>query len=108
MNRCKKNGFRYNKLLPFLCRHDFSHDYNDVEEICKAILNLTTHRPTIGIICGSGLSSLGDIVQEKVDIPYEKIKQFPKSTGKLNYFENLKTMDTSRNKIMCAILLRFE
>lgn len=61
-------------------RHDFSHDYNDVEEICKAILNQTIHRPTIGIICGSGLASLGDIVQEKIDIPYEKIKQFPKST----------------------------
>lgn len=65
----------------FFCRHDFSHDYNNVEDICKTILNQTKHRPTIGIICGSGLSSLGDIVEEKVDIPYEKIKEFPKSTG---------------------------
>jgi len=49
-------------------------------------LNQTKHRPTIGIICGSGLSSLGDIVGEKDDIPYEKIKQFPRSTGtKFNF-----------------------
>lgn len=61
-------------------RHDYSHDYDEVEEICKTILNQTKHRPTIGIICGSGLSSLGDIVGEKDDIPYEKIKQFPRST----------------------------
>lgn len=61
-------------------RHDFSHDFSDVEEICKTILNQTKHRPTIGIICGSGLSSLGDIVQEKDEIPYEKIQKFPKST----------------------------
>lgn len=46
------------------------------------ILNETKHRPTIGVICGSGLSALGDIVEEKYEIPYEKIKQFPKSTGK--------------------------
>ena len=68
-------------LHSFVCRADYSHDYNEVEEISQKILNQTKHRPTIGIICGSGLSSLGDIVQEKDDIPYEKIKQFPKSTG---------------------------
>lgn len=61
-------------------RFEFSHEYDSVEEICKAILNQTAHRPTIGIICGTGLSSLGDIVDDKVCIPYEKIKNFPKST----------------------------
>ena len=38
----------------------------------------------IGIICGTGLSSLGDIVEDKDSIPYEKIKHFPKSTGILS------------------------
>ena len=57
-----------------------------MEEIRKIILCHTNHRPTIGIICGSGLSSLGDIVEEKYDIPYEKLKQFPKSTGKFVLF----------------------
>lgn len=63
-------------------RCEFSHDYVIVEEICKTILNQTKHIPTIGIICGTGLSSLGDIVKDKVAIPYEKIKHFPKSTVK--------------------------
>lgn len=61
-------------------RFEFSHEYDTVEEICKTILNQTKHRPTIGIICGTGLSSLGDIVEDKDSIPYEKIKHFPKST----------------------------
>ncbi|KAK2559681.1 Purine nucleoside phosphorylase [Acropora cervicornis] len=61
-------------------KYDYSHDYDVVEEICEMILNRTKHRPTIGVICGSGLSALGDIVEEKYDIPYEQIKQFPKST----------------------------
>ena len=69
----------------FVCRFEFSHEYDTVEEICKAILNQTAHRPTIGIICGTGLSSLGDIVDDKVCIPYEKIKHFPKSTGMNSY-----------------------
>ena len=68
-----------------VCRFEFSHEYDSVEEICKAILNQTAHRPTIGIICGTGLSSLGDIVDDKVCIPYEKIKNFPKSTGMVIY-----------------------
>lgn len=63
-------------------RCEFSHDYVIVEEICKTILNQTKHLPTIGIICGTGLSSLGDIVKDKDAIPYEKIKHFPKSTVK--------------------------
>ena len=65
----------------FVCRYEFSHEYDTVDEICKTILNQTKHRPTIGIICGTGLSSLGDIVEDKDAIPYDKIKHFPKSTG---------------------------
>ncbi|KAJ7319153.1 hypothetical protein OS493_036666 [Desmophyllum pertusum] len=61
-------------------RYEFSHEYDTVDNICKTILNQSKHRPTIGIICGSGLSALGDDLSEKDSIPYEKIKQFPKST----------------------------
>lgn len=60
---------------------EFSHDYDEVEEICKMIRNQTSYRPTIGVICGTGLSALGDMVEEKDVIPYEKIPQFPRSTG---------------------------
>ncbi|KAJ7388055.1 hypothetical protein OS493_040138 [Desmophyllum pertusum] len=61
-------------------RYEFSHEYDTGDNICKTILNQSKHRPTIGIICGSGLSALGDDLSEKDSIPYEKIKQFPKST----------------------------
>ena len=52
-----------------------------MESICKNLLNQTKHRPTLGIICGSGLGGLADIVEDKDVIPYHKIKQFPVSTG---------------------------
>ena len=44
-------------------------------------MNQTRYKPTVGVICGSGLSALGDLVEEKDVIPYEQIPQFPKSTG---------------------------
>ncbi|KAG8231582.1 hypothetical protein J437_LFUL011578 [Ladona fulva] len=37
-------------------------------------------RPQIGIICGSGLGSLADMVEGKISIPYENIPHFPVST----------------------------
>ncbi|KAK3741155.1 hypothetical protein QZH41_011836, partial [Actinostola sp. cb2023] len=58
----------------------FAHDYDEVEEICKTIKNQTSYEPTIGVICGSGLSALGDMLEKKDVIPYEKIPQFPRST----------------------------
>ncbi|CAH1985583.1 unnamed protein product [Acanthoscelides obtectus] len=38
--------------------------------------------PKIGIICGSGLGSLADSVENKIEIPYENIPHFPRSTVK--------------------------
>ncbi|XP_001632581.2 purine nucleoside phosphorylase [Nematostella vectensis] len=60
--------------------HEYSHKYDEVDAICQNIRNQTSYQPTIGVICGSGLSSLGDLVTEKTVIPYEKIPQFPRST----------------------------
>lgn len=65
-------------------RYEYSHIYDEVEEVRKNIANQTKYKPTIGVICGSGLSALGDLVQEKDVIPYDKIPQFPKSTGMTN------------------------
>ncbi|XP_031552534.1 purine nucleoside phosphorylase-like [Actinia tenebrosa] len=61
-------------------RFEYSHSYDEIEEVCKTIANQTKYKPTIGVICGSGLSALGDLVQEKDVIPYDKIPLFPKST----------------------------
>ena len=59
----------------------YSYNYEEVEQICKYLLQKTKHRPTVGIICGSGLGGLADLLQDKNVIPYESIPNFPVSTG---------------------------
>jgi len=44
------------------------------------ILARTAHRPAIGIICGSGLGGLADLVTEADSFPYQEIPGFPVST----------------------------
>jgi len=38
-------------------------------------------RPQVGLVLGSGLGSFADSLEERVAIPYEKIPNFPVSTG---------------------------
>jgi hypothetical protein len=57
------------------------YEYEEIEEMSEYLLKNTKHRPTLGIICGSGLGGLADLVQDKQVIPYEKIPNFPVSTG---------------------------
>ena len=40
-------------------------------------LSLFLNRPTIGVICGSGLAGLGDLLTDLEEIPY-KVVGFPK------------------------------
>merc|ERR1739844_732535 len=44
------------------------------------ILSKTKHRPKIGIICGSGLGGLAELVTNPDSFPYEEIPGFPQST----------------------------
>lgn len=44
------------------------------------LLDRTKHRPKIGIICGSGLGSLAENVEDADVFPYETIPNFPVST----------------------------
>lgn len=41
--------------------------------------------PKVAIICGSGLGGLAETIEPepKVELPYESIPNFPRSTGKL-------------------------
>lgn len=54
------------------------------EQILEArdfIMNkLGDKKPTIGLILGSGLGVLGDVIENAIIIPYETIPHFPKST----------------------------
>ncbi|XP_046364336.1 purine nucleoside phosphorylase-like isoform X2 [Haliotis rufescens] len=61
--------------------------YEDIQRISQAILTRTRHRPVLGIICGSGLGGLADMVEDSDTIPYSEIKDFPVSTvpGHMGY-----------------------
>lgn len=56
----------------------FTHD--DFEEAAAVIRARTEHRPSVGLILGSGLSPLADAVQEPVVIPYGEVPHFPVAT----------------------------
>ncbi|XP_071785587.1 purine nucleoside phosphorylase-like [Asterias amurensis] len=58
------------------------YSYSDLQGFAKQIQDRTSHKPTIGIICGSGLGSLADKVEDSIVIPYSDIQHFPVSTVK--------------------------
>ncbi len=53
--------------------------YEKVKESAQFIQDRTSLRPTTGIILGSGLGSLVDIMEERTVIPYTEIPNFPRS-----------------------------
>lgn len=54
--------------------------YNEINEVAKFLLSNTKYRPKIGIICGSGLGSLCEAVEDVDIIPYNTIPFFPVTT----------------------------
>ncbi|XP_016934693.1 purine nucleoside phosphorylase isoform X4 [Drosophila suzukii] len=60
--------------------HEDTYPYEVIEEIADFITKGSGMRPKIGIICGSGLGSLADIIQDPKIFEYEKIPNFPVST----------------------------
>lgn len=53
--------------------------YDKVKESAEYVESRCKERPSIGIILGSGLGSLVDIMEDKVIIPYKDILGFPQS-----------------------------
>ena len=53
--------------------------YDKVKESAEYVESRCKERPSIGIILGSGLGSLVDIMEDKVIIPYKDIPGFPQS-----------------------------
>jgi len=54
--------------------------FENISESANFILERTKHRPKIGIICGSGLGGLADLVQNADVFEYQDIPNFPVST----------------------------
>lgn len=51
--------------------------YEKVQNSAEFIKSRTKHNPTIGIILGSGLGALVDLIEDKEIIPYKEIPGFP-------------------------------
>eukprot|EP00093_Oithona_nana_P001012 01012.XXX_3891_2810_1 [CDS] Oithona nana genome sequencing. len=56
-------------------------DYDKCEESLHYIRQQTSLRPFLGLICGSGLGGIGNLVADVCEIQYEDIPHFPKSTA---------------------------
>ena len=54
--------------------------YEQVLESTGYIRSVTAQQPTLGIILGSGLGGLVDMMEDKTVIPYGRIPHFPQST----------------------------
>lgn len=54
--------------------------YEKVKESADFIRERTDKMPSLGVILGSGLGSLVDIMEEKTVIPYPEIPNFPQSS----------------------------
>ena len=54
--------------------------YEQVLESAAYIRSVTAQQPTLGIILGSGLGGLVDVITDKTVIPYSDIPHFPQST----------------------------
>ena len=54
--------------------------YEQVLESAEYIRSVTAQQPTLGIILGSGLGSLVDVMEDKTVISYTEIPHFPRST----------------------------
>jgi len=53
---------------------------NKIKAAVDAIRTRTPHKPTVGLVLGSGLSALADAVTNATVIPYEEIPHWPVST----------------------------
>ena len=52
-----------------------------MKEISDHLLAKTKQRPTIGVVCGSGLGGLVSGLENQELFPYDNIPGFPVSTG---------------------------
>lgn len=53
----------------------------DYRSACDAIHAASSHKPTVGLILGSGLGPLAESIDEAVCIPYADIPNFPQSSA---------------------------
>lgn len=69
--------------LSFVCffLNLFSVSYEECRATADWLLSRTQVRPTVGIVCGSGLGGLAKTLKDPQFFKYSDIPNFPKSTG---------------------------
>jgi len=55
-------------------------EYDKLLESLQYVKSIVSSAPKVGIICGSGLGDLVNILEKPISIPYSKIPHFPQST----------------------------
>lgn len=73
-------SIQHSELIDETGIFDENYSYEIIKEIADYLLERTDIRPKIGIICGSGLNSLADLLTKTNAFPYETIPNFPVST----------------------------
>jgi len=76
-NGTKKNGHNVSEMIS----HTNGLSFDDVQATADMLLSMTSHRPKIGIICGSGLGGLVEMLKDTYSIKYEDVPNFPVSTA---------------------------
>jgi purine-nucleoside phosphorylase len=59
----------------------FRSEFDKAQEAARFILSKTKLRPKIALVLGSGLGAFADEFANAVEVPYEKIPHFPRSTA---------------------------
>jgi len=62
-------------------RNQITDDYTQAESAARLLLSRMALRPRIGMVLGSGLGGLADVLTEATRVPYAEIPNFPRSTA---------------------------
>lgn len=84
-----------------------SYSYEECKATADWLLAQTDIRPTVGIVCGSGLGGLADLLKDQVAFNYKDIPNFPQSTGELHLLHRHFTMVTPHqlsSSCWCSLL----
>ena len=64
-----------------ITKHTLFSSYEDAKSTADLLLRQTEHRPTIGVICGSGLGGFVKVLSDTDVFEFRDIPHFPISTG---------------------------
>ncbi len=79
--------------------------YDKIEEATSFIRSRSSLKPDVGMIFGTGLGGLADLIESPVIIPYEEIPNFPRPTV-MSHRGNL-VLGTMGNRTVAAMQGRF-